>query len=260
MKNSDRPLAGIRALVTRPRSEADPLAAALQGAGAAVVHMPLVRIEDPESWHALDAAVSRLVSGGYEWAVFTSTSAIFRTFARLRAAGLDASLESARVAAVGKSSALALSRHGVNVVLVPREFTGRALAESMGRGPGRVFLPRVEGGPRSFVDALTANGWDVDEVVAYRNKPEGPDPVVVAELRAGAFDVVTFTSGSAAAAFAASVGAAPEALGSSIVASIGPSTSSSALAAGLKIDLEADEHTAEGLVDALCTWMAGARE
>ncbi|MBA2425535.1 MAG: uroporphyrinogen-III synthase, partial [Actinobacteria bacterium] len=71
--------------------------------------------------------------------------------------------------------------------------------------PGRVLLPRAAEKPPDMRAVLTGAGWSVDQVTVYRTVPAGEGPAAPA-VRAGDFDVVTFTSGSAARAFVGLVG------------------------------------------------------
>jgi uroporphyrinogen III methyltransferase/synthase len=62
-------------------------------------------------------------------------------------------------------------------------------------------------------------------------------------------DAITFTSSSTVANFCDAVGKLPEP--QPLVVSIGPITSKTAVARGLRVDAEPDEHTVDGLIDAL---------
>jgi uroporphyrinogen III methyltransferase/synthase len=68
-------------------------------------------------------------------------------------------------------------------------------------------------------------------------------------LAVSAGDVITFASSSAVKGFLDSAGRAalPQ-----LVASIGPSTSATLRELGVEVDIEADRHTSDGLVAALC--------
>jgi uroporphyrinogen III methyltransferase/synthase len=80
----------------------------------------------------------------------------------------------------------------------------------------------------------------------------GPAPVAaddLARIRAGSVDAITFTSSSTVDNFCDAVGMAPEP-GPAVV-SIGPITSETARRRGLVVDIEADPHTIDGLVEAL---------
>ena len=64
---------------------------------------------------------------------------------------------------------------------------------------------------------------------------------------------MTFTSSSTVTNLLAAAG--PEAV-PPVVAAIGPVTAATAREHGLTVDVEADVHTIDGLVDALCAWAA----
>jgi uroporphyrinogen III methyltransferase / synthase len=76
-----------------------------------------------------------------------------------------------------------------------------------------------------------------------------PDESVVARVRAGDVDALTFTSSSTVTNLCDLLGDLPAP--QPVVASIGPVTSKTALERGLRVDVEAGEHTIDGLVDAL---------
>ena len=249
------PLARLRIVVTRPRRPTDELGRLLAAEGAEVIHLPTVVIGEPPSYEPLDEALERAARGRCDWVLFASATAADVVVARMAARGLDPGALG-RVAAVGPATARVLEGAGVPVVLTPETFTGEALADALGRGPGRVLLPRVAGGPPELPDALERAGWEVDEVPAYSNVPAARDAPEAERVRAGGFDVVTFTSASTARGFAHVV-ASPAELGLApgererTVACIGPRTADAARAAGFRVDLVAPEHTAQGLVAAL---------
>ena len=68
-------------------------------------------------------------------------------------------------------------------------------------------------------------------------------------MRSGAVDAVTFTSSSTVDNLCDLVGPLPEP--QPLVVSIGPVTSATAVARGLRVDAEATEHTIDGLVATL---------
>jgi uroporphyrinogen III methyltransferase/synthase len=247
---------GTRVVVTAPPPTAGKLARALRDAGADVIEATVVKIVDPESWDQLDAALARLAGGAYDWIVFTSGNAVRRVLDRLDATEGRVALERAKAAAVGSATAAALNSQGVDVDLVPEEFTGRVLAASLGRGPGMLLLPRVADGPKAIVSALESAGWTVDDVAAYRNLPGSGQPGA-ARVQAGDFDVVTFTSGSAVRNFLdlfgepSALDLAEDSSPAKTVACIGPSTSDTARSLGVRVDIVPDEHSVSGLVGEL---------
>ena len=253
-----RPLFGLRVVVTRGRGQAGSLTSRLEALGAAVVEMPVISIQDPASWKDLDQSIRLMAEGFFKWVVFTSANAVDKVFERLDKASLDArAFGRVKVAAVGTTTANVLARRGIVADLVPAEFTGEAMVEALGRGSGRVLLPRVHGAPHDVVETLAGSGWNAREVSAYRNVPGGKDSLGAAVVGSGRFDVVTFTSASTVRNFLAVVGS-PEEVGlerggaaGGSVACIGPVSAAAAEKAGLRVDVVAAEHTAEGLASAL---------
>jgi uroporphyrinogen-III synthase len=252
------PLDGLRVVVTRSPERSGSLGEALTSAGAEVVYLPTISIADPESFAPLDLALRRLAEGLYTWAVFTSANAVVKVFERLEVAGLDArAVGRTKVAAVGPVTAAALVEKGIRADLQPEEATGESLAAAIGRGPGQVLVPRAEGAPEHLIEALRGAGWIPDEVIAYRTLAHSGGGAARDAVRAGAFDVLTFASGSAARSFAeqiappAQLGLARESPSARLVVCIGPQTAAVAEAAGFRVDLVAAEHTALGLTAAL---------
>jgi uroporphyrinogen III methyltransferase/synthase len=79
-----------------------------------------------------------------------------------------------------------------------------------------------------------------------------PQPLSDADRAAAlAADWVTFTAGSAVRSFVEAAGGADALRGGPRLASIGPATSEALRALGLEPDLQAQEHTPAGLIDAL---------
>jgi uroporphyrinogen-III synthase len=245
-------LKGMRVVVTRSADQADHLVQRLTELGASVLAVPTIQIVDPESWDGLDRALTDLSGGAYEWVLFASANAVRKVVAR--AGGVEPLLGT-RVAAIGPSTAAELTARGVPPRLVPDRFEGTALGRALGSGTGRILLPRVAGGPPALVDAVSVLGWRVDEVDVYRNVPARPDSDVVRRLLRGDFDVVTFTSPSTVSNFTSI--AAPSRIGldpesdEKKVACIGPSTATAARRLGVRVDVVAAEHTADGLVQAV---------
>ncbi|MGH9093464.1 MAG: uroporphyrinogen-III C-methyltransferase, partial [Acidimicrobiales bacterium] len=117
-----RPLAGWSVVVTRPREQAGPTAAALSVAGARVLEVPVVRTAGPaDGGEGLRRAAASV--GGYAWVAFTSANAV-RRFVPLLRDGRD--LGGVKLAAVGRATAAALADHNLVADLVPGEGAGGA--------------------------------------------------------------------------------------------------------------------------------------
>ncbi len=81
-------------------------------------------------------------------------------------------------------------------------------------------------------------------------------PEMLARLRSGTsgIDAITFTSSSTVDNFCDAVGPLPDPRPA--VISIGPVTSDTARARGLRVDVEADPHTIDGIVEAVVRELA----
>ncbi|MCH7735988.1 MAG: uroporphyrinogen-III C-methyltransferase [Chloroflexi bacterium] len=249
----NRPLSGKRVLVTRSRSQASRLCSLLEQAGANAVELPTIQIGPLEDFSDLDATLDKLTE--YVWVIFASANAVESVFERLELQGKDARALAGRiVGAIGPATAQALARRGITADFVPsRPVSETVLKELSGREwKGiSVLLPAADIGRDELEKGLTVMGANVNRLAAYRNVPvEG-----VSDLAKKAFldgvDVVTFTSSSTVRNLVDMLDGDRTALDASFIACIGPVTAATARELGLRVDLEAPEHTVEGLVDAL---------
>lgn len=183
----------------------------LRALGYAVDVRPLVQIEVVET--------GPVDLSGYDWLVLTSATGAREL--RRRARG-----RAARVAAVGRATAEAWGE----VDLVPAVSTQEGLLAELPRPAGRVLFAGAEGARSLLADELAA-----DVVVLYRARP------VSAAIEG---DLAVVASPSAALSLAAANPALP-------VVSIGPETTTAALAAGLRVAAEAETPDIEGLVAAV---------
>jgi uroporphyrinogen III methyltransferase/synthase len=241
----DLPLLGHRVVVTRTRGQASGLSSLLRQRGAHPVEVPTIEIVEPEDGGEALRRAAETVSG-YDWIVFTSANGAERFLGLLRDAR---ALGGTKIAAIGPATTEVIRAFNVVADLVPDRYVAEALLDvfpSAGTPPGRVLLPRAAVARDVLPDGLRSLGWDVEVVDAYRTVPATIDAEgrrAVAEA-----DIVTFTSSSTVENFVTAYGRdhLPE-----IVACIGPITAQTARGLGLRVDVEAAEHTIPGLVEAL---------
>lgn len=215
----------LRALVTRPRAQAQALVDELEARGFEAVVAPVIGVE-PLSDDPIDVS-------GYDWVVVTSANGARELARRMTAAP-------ARIAAVGPGTADALGQAGLQAELVAEEHTQEGLVAALGTSAGRVLFVAAEGARAFLPDKLRA-----DVLRAYRTVDLG-----VARLPAA--DVVLLASASAARAYARAGGRGP-------AISIGPQTTAAARDAGVDVVAEARTHDVRGLVDSAAAWRASSR-
>jgi uroporphyrinogen-III synthase len=243
-----RPLFGRTVLVTRARAQSSSLVARLRELGASTVEIPAIRIDDPaDGGRALRDAVADLAAN--DWVVVTSPNGARRLLAECRDAR---AFGSAGLAAIGPGTADALRAGNVEADLVPERFVAEGLLEVFPDPPvggGRVLIARAAEARDVLPEGLRERGWDVEVVEAYRTVQGTPSPEDLAA--AADADVVTFTSSSTVRNFLAVCDTVPP-----VVACIGPVTADTAREHGLTVDVEADVHTIDGLLDALVAHLA----
>lgn len=251
-----RALFGTRVVVTRTRAQASQLSRALLALGAEPIEVPVIEIVPPsDGGRALGAAIADLAAN--DWVVFTSPNGVERTFAGIAD---TRALGGVRVAAIGPGTAAALERYRVVADLVPERYVAEGLLEVFPDPPadrsasGRVLLARAEEARDVLPEGLRARGWHVEVAAAYRTVAATVDDAARARVRDA--DAITFTSSSTVSRFVAAFGAdaVPP-----VVACIGPVTAATARELGVKVAVQADEHTIDGLVTALLAHLAPGR-
>jgi uroporphyrinogen III methyltransferase / synthase len=252
----DTTLQGLTVVVTRTRAQASALVRLLEDRGARALEVPVIEVVDAtDGGRALASAVGRLAAGGQAWVVVGSPNSAERLLQDLAGRPLGGT----QVAAIGPSTARVLTDAGVHVDLVPPEAVAESLVAAFPSPPSdpdanrQVLLPQAAVARDVLADGLTAAGWEVEVVEAYRTVPANVAPGMLDDVAAA--DVITFTSSSTVEHFCDGLGVdrVP-----AIVACIGPITSATARARGLTVDVEAAVHTVPGLVDALVAHIAGS--
>ena len=245
-----RPLHGKRVVVTRARPQASRLADRLSELGADPIQLPSIRIEPTLDTGPVRAMVDSLED--YSLICLTSPNGANLLFEAMADAGKDArSLSDATVAAIGPGTAEALRSHGLIADLVPEKFVAEELASALegieveGR---RVLVARAEEARDVLPEALGERGAEVEVVPLYRTVADELDDSAVSA--ASDADYVTFTSSSTVKNLLAALPGS-DLPGSPRIVSIGPVTSETIRSFGLEVDVEAERHDIDGLIDAL---------
>ncbi|HEY3192646.1 MAG TPA: uroporphyrinogen-III C-methyltransferase [Solirubrobacterales bacterium] len=244
-----RPLHGKRVVVTRARAQASELARRLDALGAEPVELPAIRIEPRIDSEEVRQAVQALHT--YALVCLTSPNGVRLLFEAMAAQGRDArALANASVAAIGSGTEAALAAHSLIADIVPERFVAEELVTALDRLElqGKpVLVARAAEARELLPDALRNRGAEVDVVALYETVAERPDPDALERARDA--DFITFTSSSTVRNFMEAAGnGIPE--GAKVV-SIGPVTSEAAREAGLTVDIEAERHDIDGLLEAL---------
>lgn len=193
--NTGLSLHSLGVLVTRPAHQADPLCQWIEQHGGVAIRCPALLICAPRDWAPALAIFDQLAD--YDLAIFTSTNAVERALPLIGACGgLPPQMD---IAAIGKATAQALARHGVENCLQPEQgFTSEALLalprfqDVSGQA---IVIVRGEGGREWLAETLTARGARIVHAEVYRRERPAVDLAALRERWGhGAIGAVVVTS------------------------------------------------------------------
>ncbi len=261
------PLSGKTVLITRGEKQAGELSRMLKKYGAQTVEAAVIEIGEPKSWKPLDTALGAIQD--YDWIIFASTNAVASVVGRCTAFGADyLKTSGVKIAAIGSATQEKLLLAGIKTDFQPSKFVAEEFVEDFCAAHNvngkRFLLPRTNAGRTVIADGLKKQGGKVDMVEAYstnlpKNKKEVSEKLheLLSERRV---DVITFASSQTAKNFVdllqvdssyASTEKLRELLASVVIAAIGPVTAKTCRELIGNVDVEADEHTTQGLVASL---------
>lgn len=280
----DKPLQGVRVLVTRAEEQADSFSSLLQEQGATTIERALLAVQPASDYSDLDKAISKL--NQYQWIIFASQNAVRFTLQRLNALGLPSlALSQCQLASIGPATSNCLAEAGLTVAFQPSTYVAESLIaefpQKLNITGQRLLWPKTNIGRPLIADGLRAAGARVDTAIAYESglptNKEQLGKELVALLQKKAIDIITLASAQTAKNLGQllelglqlelNLGPArgpedkeklallkegmEELLVSVKIAAIGPITASAAELSLGRVDLVADEHTLKGLTDSL---------
>ncbi len=252
-----RPLYGWKVLVPRTKEQAGVMSSRLASYGAVPVEVPTIAVEPPRTPTQMERAIKGLVTGRYEWIVFTSTNAVRAVREKFEEFGLDArAFAGVKIACVGETTGDAVRAFGIKPELLP---SGEQSSEGLlADFPpydeildpiDRVLLPRADIATETLAAGLRELGWEIDDVTAYRTVRAAPPAAEIRDaIKSGGFQAVCFTSSSTVRNL---VGIAGKPHARTVVACIGPQTAATAREFGLRVDVQPEHATVPALIDAL---------
>ena len=257
MPAAERPLAGVRVLLTRSPERAARLGARLEALGARVELRPAIALAPPRDPAPAREAVRSLRA--FDWIVFTSANGVAffaEMFRELH--GADAG-PIPRVGAIGPATADAVRAAGYAPEVVSAESTGEGLARAIGgrlEAGVRVLLVRPEAARPALERMLAAAGALVKAVAFYRNVASAEVEELRTAIREARFDAVLLSSPSTLDRLVEGSGGEAAALLAALrrtrIVAIGPVTADAVVRRGLSVAAVASSPTDDALVDCLC--------
>lgn len=259
VKNSEkRRLEGRRIVLTRNKEQSVELRSKVEALGAEVLELPLIKISPYCDPKALDDVFAEI--GSYEWIVFTSRNGVqhffnffFKRFKDIRCIG------GLRVACVGQGTAAEISKYHLEVDFMPEEALSESLAEGLiahqdldntkilvitGNLNRDILVETLETKGRAIIDTLKVYETELEDLSSSED---------VKDFRQKGADAVVFASSSAVDSFvkqAKDLQLGPKAR-KPLTCSIGPITSKTMQLIGIPMDMEAKDHTVDGVIAVL---------
>lgn len=165
-QHAERPLLGMKVLVTRPEQRAAGLCQMIEQAGGTALHFAAIEIAAPSDTRSREYARDHLAD--FTMAVFISPTAVEQTFAFL--GQLPPAI---RIAAIGSRTASTLEALGLTLAVRPDGHD----SESLLRHPAmqheqvageKIVIFRGEGGRELLGDTLKSRGAEVFYADVYR--------------------------------------------------------------------------------------------
>ncbi len=268
----DRPLAGKKIIVTRPKELVSRMASLLREQGAEVLELPAIRTEAVSPNPALEEALTGGIEQAWDWLVFTSPTGVRIFFEELQRSGRDVRIfGSTKIAAIGKGTEKALRERCLGADLLPDiadgEHLGRCLAERIAREHAadrrsenagncvrRILIPRARIGGQELIRELENVRQlcpdirlEIADIPTYDTAYVRSEIIQEKELiESGQIDYAVFTSASTVRGFAAAVEGAD--LTNVLAVCIGRQTQEAAAGFGMRT-VTAVEATMESVVD-----------
>lgn len=163
-----------------------------------IVHRQIIDCVGIDDYSEVDEMIESIQN--FDWIVFTSVNGAKYLFQRLHKIGIDTrKLASAKIAAIGKTTAARLLEYGIIPDMVPENESSAGLVEEFGKiemSNKKVLLPQAEISSTELPDGLLNMKADIKKVTVYRTIDRDPG-----QIDFDSIDKILFTSGSTVRAF-----------------------------------------------------------
>ena len=249
----NKPLFGLRILVTGSKQQAFDLAKNLEELGAVPIILPTIRVTQPDSWKDLDAVLDCLHN--YHYLIFPSINSIRYFFHRFSERNKDIrELSNVVLGAIGENTVNELSKRMLKVDLPSPQAGMKDLFEmiqSMGLKGKKILIPGCKESRSQITEFLQEMGNEVSTVDTYKIIDE---KINAHELRkalvSSDIDLIIFTSPTSVRNFCAlTKGELWEKIVRKLkVATVGPLTAKEAMFSGLNPTIMPKQFTISSLI------------
>jgi uroporphyrinogen III methyltransferase/synthase len=249
----DKPLLGVRVMVTRAADQAQELYLKLRDLGAEVLPYPTITTtenEDSEGWRRYTC-----IAAAHRWLLFTSENGV-RYFIKqyIERYGDIRSLSDFKIAAIGEGTAKALRNNMLRPDFVPSQATVSRLGEEFLNETqlhdAAVVRVRGDLSDNTLEDRLSEFGVDCVPITVYQTT----HPIWPEGMKQKLFDyrphAAIFTSGSTVDGLYTNLSddEVAQLMKDCVIGSIGPATTQKLKERGLTVTIEAKVHTVDQVV------------
>ncbi|MBM7691956.1 uroporphyrinogen-III synthase [Peribacillus deserti] len=246
---AEKPLQGVKILITRAESQAEPLIRSVETLGGTPISIPMINFKRVER---------KPLDGKFDWIIFTSVNAL--KYFHLTKDSL-VQMGNPKLAAIGEKTKEAIESLGLSINFIPGSFVAEAFIEEFNcclTAPSKILLPKGNLARDIIAESLRKEGHECTELIVYENiMPSSSERKLIDFLGTNKADILTFTSASTVVNFMKIVreNNLNTAIKNSIVACIGPAAKCRAESLGLTVDICPDTYTAPSMLQAIITFL-----
>jgi len=250
-----KPMFGKNIVVTRDKAGNADTAEKIAERGGNAIKFNTIAIEPMTESNEFLRAIEKFSS--FDWVVFTSVNGVRVFFDFLNTVGKDSRVfGQMKIAAIGKRTAWQLAQFGLKADFVPESFTSKDLGAGLIKFADvhgkEIMLLRSELANKDLEDILVASGAKITKTGVYDISPVKSDAEQLQEkIKAGSVDCISFASPSSVSSFFEQIDVQFVKSHNVKIASVGPVTSARLIEVGIDVEIEAAEHTMDGLLNAI---------
>ena len=163
-----------------------------------IVHRQIIDCVPIDDYSEVDEMIKSIQN--FDWIVFTSVNGAKYLFQRLGKIRIDTrKLASAKIAAIGKTTAARLLGYGIIPDMVPENESSAGLVEEFSKiemSNKKVLLPQAKVSSKELPDGLLNMNADIKKITVYKTIEKDPG-----QIDFDSIDQILFTSGSTVRAF-----------------------------------------------------------
>lgn len=244
-------LAGKTVLVTRPAEQSKIFIEKLDAVGAKALVFPVIQICPVPNNIELDQHIDRL--NQFDWIILSSVNGAKFFVQRCLEKGLKPTdINQCKIAVVGSVTKEELERQGIAVNFIPSSFVADTIGDELPIEAGtKILFPRSNIARKKVIEKLSARGAEISEVASYQTEILEHDKELILNTLSKKIDFISFTSASCVNGLKKNLQKANIEELSAKTICIGPITKKAAEKHNMPVDIMADPHTVDAMIDAM---------